>query len=68
VLDLKPETLEKLRVILKKDFSEEVNDQELHDIAFSLVGFYDTLMQCYCEDLIAEQEQNHEKRPVQNHR
>lgn len=61
-MTLKPETLEKLRVILKKDFGEEVNDQELHDIAFSLVGFYDTLMQCYCEDLIAGKEQSHEKR------
>lgn len=60
-MNLKPETLEKLRVILKKDFGEEVNDQELHDIAFNLVGFYDTLMQCYCEDLIADQQQSHEK-------
>ena len=60
-MNLKPETLEKLRVILKKDFGEEVNDQELHDIAFCLVGFYDTLMQCYCEDLIADRQQSHEK-------
>ena len=60
-MDLAPATLEKLRVILKEDFGEEVNGQELHDVAFSLVGFYDTLMECYCEDLIAEQEQNHEK-------
>ncbi|MBI2450846.1 MAG: hypothetical protein HYV52_00695 [Parcubacteria group bacterium] len=55
-MNLKPETLEKLRVILKEDFGEEVNDQDLHDIAFCLVGFYDTLMQCYCEDLIADQQ------------
>ena len=60
-MNLKTETLEKLRVILKKDFGEEVNDQELHDIAFCLVGFYDTLMQCYCEDLIADRQQSHEK-------
>ena len=60
-MNLQPQTLEKLRVILREDFNEEVSDQELHDIAFSLVGFYDKLMECYYEDLIAEQEQNHEK-------
>ncbi len=60
-MNLQPQTLEKLRVILREDFNEEVSDQELHDIAFSLVGFYDKLMECYCENLIAEQEQNHEK-------
>jgi len=60
-VNLKPETLEKLRILLKRDFGEEVNDQDLHDIAFCLVGYYDTLMQCYCEDLIAEQQQSHEK-------
>ena len=59
-MNLQPQTLEKLRTLLKEDFGTEVNGQELHDIAFSLVGFYDTLMECYCEDLIAEQ-QNHEK-------
>lgn len=64
-MTLKPETLEKLRVILKKDFGEEVNDQELHDIAFNLVGFYDTLMQCYCEDLIAENgTENHDGKDI----
>ncbi len=48
-------------MILKEDFGEEVDDQELHDIAFCLVGFYDTLMQCYCDNLIADQQQSHEK-------
>jgi hypothetical protein len=60
-VNLKPETLEKLRVILEEDFGEKVSAQELHDIAFCLVGFYDTLMQCYCEDLIADRQQSHEK-------
>jgi len=48
---LKPETLEKLRAILKKDFGQEVNDQDLHDIAFNLVSFYDALSRFYFEDI-----------------
>jgi len=47
---LKPETLEKLRVIIKEDFGQEVSDQELHEVAFNLLGYYDTLLQCYYED------------------
>ena len=42
--------LEKLRVILKEDFGKEVSDQELHEIAFNLLSYYDLLLQCYCED------------------
>lgn len=49
-MKLKPEILEKLRLILKEDFGQEVSDQELHEIAFNLLGYYDTLLQCYCED------------------
>ena len=49
-MKLKPETLEKLRVILKEDFGQEVSDQELHEVAFNLLGYYDTLLQCYGED------------------
>ncbi len=49
-MKLKPETLEKLRVILKEDFGQEVSDQELHEIAFNLLSYYDLLLQCYCED------------------
>src|SRR3989338_11396299 len=45
---IKPETLEKLRVILKNEFGQEAKDQDLHDIAFNLVGFYDALMRFYC--------------------
>ena len=56
-MNLKPETLEELRVILKEDFGQDVSDQELHDIAFNLLGYYDMLLQCYCEDLVEEQKQ-----------
>jgi hypothetical protein len=48
---IKPETLEKLRVILKRDFGQEVNDQDLHDIAFNLVSYYDALSRFYLEDI-----------------
>lgn len=50
-MKIKPETLEKLRVILKKDFGQEVNDQDLHDIAFNLVSYYDALSRFYIEDI-----------------
>jgi hypothetical protein len=50
-MKLKPETLEKLRAILKKDFGQEVNDQDLHDIAFNLVTYYDALSRFYWEDI-----------------
>ena len=50
-MKIKPETLEKLRVILKKDFGQEVNDQDLHDIAFNLVSYYDALSRFYLEDI-----------------
>ncbi len=55
-MKLKPETLEKLRAILKSDFGQEVNDQDLHDIAFNLTGFYDGLMRFYCEDITSGRE------------
>ena len=50
-MKLKPETLEKLRAILKKDFGQEVNDQDLHDIAFNLVSYDDALSRFYWEDI-----------------
>lgn len=50
-MKIKPETLEKLRVILKRDFGQEVNDQDLHDIAFNLVSYYDALSRFYLEDI-----------------
>ena len=55
-MKLKPETLEKLRAILKKDFGQEVDDQELHDIAFNLVSFYDALAKFYWEDITSGRE------------
>ena len=50
-MKIKPETLEKLRVILKKDFGQEVSAQDLHDIAFNLVSYYDALSRFYIEDI-----------------
>ena len=50
-MKIKPETLEELRVILKRDFGQEVNDQDLHDIAFNLVSYYDALSRFYIEDI-----------------
>ena len=55
-MKLKPETLEKLRAILKKDFGQEVNDQDLHDIAFNLVSYYDALSRFYWEDITSGRE------------
>jgi len=47
------EKIEELRKIIKDDFSVELTDQEAHDAAFNLVGFYDKLMECACEDIRA---------------
>lgn len=55
-MKLKPETLEKLREIIRKDFGQEVDDQELHDIAFNLVSFYDALAKFYWEDITSGRE------------
>ena len=62
-MKLKPETLEKLRVLLKEDWGQEVSDQELHDMAFNLLGYYDTLMQCYCEDENAKEPAKYDNEP-----
>lgn len=53
IVNLKPETLERLREILKRNFGQELNDQELHDAAFNLVGYFDLLTKLYYEDYIA---------------
>ena len=45
-----PESLEKLRKIFKEDFNAELTDQELHDSAFNLTGYFDTLLRCAHED------------------
>ena len=52
-MNLKKETLERLRVLLKKDWGLEVSEQELHDAAFNLTGYFDVLMKGYHEDYIA---------------
>lgn len=60
-MQFSPESLEKLRKIFKEDFKTDMTDQELHDAAFNLTGFYDTLMKCAFKDI-----QNHlrlEKEP-----
>jgi len=44
------ESLDKLRKIFKEDFNAELTDQELHDAAFNLTGYFDTLLQCAHED------------------
>lgn len=45
------EKIEELKNIFKKDFGVELTDQEAHDAAFNLVGFYDMLMRCAVEDI-----------------
>lgn len=47
------EKIDELKRIIKDDFGEELTDQEAHDAAFNLVGFYDTLMKCAWEDIRA---------------
>lgn len=46
------ESLEKLREIFKEDFKADLTDQELHEAAFNLVGFFDTLMKCAHKDVL----------------
>ncbi|KKW33575.1 MAG: hypothetical protein UY80_C0038G0003 [Parcubacteria group bacterium GW2011_GWB1_53_43] len=48
------ESLDKLRKIFKEDFNADLTDQELHDAAFNLTGYFDTLMQCAGEDIQEE--------------
>lgn len=60
-MEISKERLEELRQIYKKDFNADLSDQELHDAAFNLVGFYDTLSKMAFKDI-----QNHlrlEKEP-----
>lgn len=45
------EKIDELKKIFKDDFGAELTDQEAHDAAFCLVGFYDTLMQCAADDI-----------------
>ena len=49
-MQISKEKLEELRQIIKKDFNVDLNDQELHDTAYNLLNYFDTLMQCAHED------------------
>ena len=44
------ESLDKLRKIFKEDFNAELSDQELHEAAFNLTGYFETLLKCAHED------------------
>ncbi len=50
-MNISKERLEELRQIFKKDFKADLDDQELHDAAFNLVGFYDTLSKMAFKDI-----------------
>ncbi|MBI2515171.1 hypothetical protein HYV91_03270 [Candidatus Wolfebacteria bacterium] len=52
-MSISKQKIDELKKIIKDDFGEELTDQEAHDAAFNLVGFYDTLMQCAVEDIQA---------------
>ena len=43
--------LEELRKIFKEDFKADLTDQELHDAAFNLTGFYGTLAKMATRDI-----------------
>lgn len=47
-------SLDKLRKIFKEDFNAELTDQELHEAAFNLTGYFDTLLRCAHEDTQAQ--------------
>lgn len=66
-MNLKPETLERLREILKRNFGQELNDQELHDAAYNLIGVFDLLTKLYYEDYIAGNgTKNHDGKAIQS--
>lgn len=50
-MKISKEKLEELRQICKKDFNIDLNDQELHDVAFNLTGYYGTLSKMASEDI-----------------
>lgn len=50
-MKISQERLEELRQICKKDFNTDLNDQELHDVAFNLLNYYDALMRFAGEDI-----------------
>jgi hypothetical protein len=50
-MKISQERLEELRQICKKDFNTDLTDQELHDVAFNLTGYYGTLVKMASEDI-----------------
>ncbi len=52
-MNLKPETMAKLRTILEEDWDMKTSDQELHEIAFNLTGLFDSLMKYRYSDMEA---------------
>lgn len=52
-MNISQESLDKLRNIFKEEYGKELNDQELHDSAYNLVGFFDILMKCAHKDVMS---------------
>jgi len=50
-MKISQEKLEELRKIFKEDFKADLTDQELHDAAFNLTGFYGTLAKMATKDI-----------------
>lgn len=50
-MKISQERLEELRKIFKEDFKADFTDQELHDAAFNLTGFYGTLAKMATQDI-----------------
>ena len=50
-MKISQERLEELRKIFKEDFKADLTDQELHDAAFNLTGFYGTLAKMATQDI-----------------
>ena len=50
-MKISQERLKELRKIFKEDFKADLTDQELHDAAFNLTGFYGTLAKMATQDI-----------------
>jgi hypothetical protein len=50
-MEISKERLEELRRIFKEDFKADLTDQELHEAAFNLTGFYGTLAKMASKDI-----------------
>jgi|GEM_PF-1372089 hypothetical protein len=51
IMEISKERLEELRKIFKEDFKADLTDQELHEAAFNLTGFYGTLAKMASKDI-----------------